>query len=120
MATLVGGASAVSSCTEQNNDADENGEKIENAEEYNTSVVFRVRQDNEYGTTNHLLMENGDEIHPHKTYHEIHEGNKSIYLEPGDTVTYKGSEIKAVRYKGGHGKQVNFGKIGVIKKDGGR
>ncbi|MCM1324640.1 MAG: hypothetical protein NC218_11005 [Acetobacter sp.] len=123
MATLLGGTTAVSSCTEQNKDTDidENKDKIENVDNSRTSVVFRLKQENgKVGSSNHILMENGDELDTDDFYFEKKRGNKSIFLEPGDTVTYEGKDIKAVRYKDGYGKQVNFGKIGKIQKDRGR
>lgn len=110
VATLTTGASAVSSCDRQYRDTDENGEKIERTEGVKTSVVFRTKQTQ---AQNDILLENGDVLLQcnHKFV------DNGAFLETGDTVTYDGNHIKAVRYKGGTGKQVNFGKIGKISKD---
>ena len=112
VATLMTGTSAVSSCGNngQYRATDENGEKIEMTEGVKTSVVFRTKQTR---SQNDVLLENGDVL---SQCNEVRIDN-GAFLETGDTVTYDGNEVKAVRYKGGTGKQVNFGKIGKISKD---
>lgn len=113
VATLMTGASAISSCQENNRNTDENGEKIERTGGEKTSVVFRTFQDDHrYDSNKRILMENGDII-----TQDVTDGQDAAFLEPGDTVTYKGDNVKAIRYKNGAGKQVNFGKIGKISKD---
>ena len=115
--TLLGGAGMATSCSENNRDTDENGNKIENVEGEKTSVVFRATHNSsKYGRSTDILFEDGTSI--------ISNGIESRFLEPGDTVTYEKSsdniyqhDVKAVRYKGGQGKQVNFGKIGKVGKD---
>lgn len=118
VATLMTGTSAVSSCQNQDNDEDIREEK--------TSVVFRsthnsyrFKEDN----NTDILLENGDEVRVDENF-----------LEPGDTVTYEKTysfenpegkqftvaSVKAVRYKDGTGKNINFGRIGKIGKDSGR
>ena len=108
VATLLGGAGTVSSCTESNRDT-ENKEKIENIEESKasgetkTSVVFRsTHQDYRGGHRTDILCENGDRF-----------TSDYQHIEAGDTITYESDgqyfpKIKAVRYKDGSGKHVNF------------
>ena len=106
----------LSSCVEHNRNTDENGDKIERVDGTKTSVVFRTTPANEY-KAKQILLENGETLSHYTGIagdDKIHDG---VFLEPGDTVTYQGNDIKAVRYKGGEGKQVNFGKIGKIGKD---
>jgi len=115
VATLMSGSGAVSSCTENsNNNDDETKDKIENMEK--TSVVFRSTH-NSYRvhTDTNILTENGDELH-------VYDNDR--FLEPGDTITYETdnlgiTKVKAVRYKGNAEvkKKVDFGKIGKIGKD---
>lgn len=107
---VMGSAGVATSCTEINNEnVGESGEKIENVTESKTSVVFRTKFD-EAGndSDNMLLLENGD---------ALYNSRNSTFLEVGDTITYEGNKITAIRYKGGEGKQVNFGEIGKISKD---
>ena len=120
MAMLVSGAGAVSSCSENKSDADENGEKTERVEGEKTSVVFRTKFSSLRGDADNLiLLENGDKLT--QSLADCQAAHISpddgAFLEPGDTVTYEGNDVKAVRYKGGNGKQVNFGKIGKIERD---
>jgi len=118
VATLMTGAGVASSCAEENRNADlnENKDKIENIEGTKTSVVFRSKQNNRYrDTENLILLENGDVLE--QDVGEFYGRDKGAFLEPGDTVTYKGNKVKAVRYKDGTGKNVNFGKIGRMGKD---
>lgn len=120
VATLLGGAGTAVSCSENNRDADENGNKIERVEGEKTSVVFRTAQSNHrHGSESNILLENGDvlrqRIYDRNTFGTNRDDG--AFLEPGDTVTYENNEVKAVRYKGGNGKQVNFGKIGKLGKD---
>ncbi len=111
VATLLGGTTAVSSCAK--------GEQAEDKkEEIKTSVVFRKMLYQDKTTTeNRVLLENGDEICSDPYKRETTCNQKGEFLEVGDTVTYQGDEISAIRYKDGAGKQVNFGEIGKIKKD---
>ena len=115
---VMGSAGMASSCTGTSNEtAGENAEKIENVigSEKNenvandkTSVVFRTRYDMSGNLSDHhILLENGDVICPYR---------EGTFLEVGDTLTYEGNDIKAIRYKGGEGKEVNFGEIGKIAK----
>ena len=116
---VMGGAGMASSCTEISSEpVGENSEKIENVigsekkenvANDKTSVVFRTRYDMSGTTSDHLiLLENGD---------ALRNSRNSTFLEVGDTITYEGNKITAIRYKGGEGKQVNFGEIGKISKD---
>ena len=123
VATLLGGAGTAVSCSENNRDIDENGNKVERVEGEKTSVVFRTTHNSDrFGDTTDILFEDGKSI--------TNGDRESRFLEPGDTVTYEEkvekynfsntkieTNIKAVRYKGGNGKQVNFGKIGKLGKD---
>ena len=113
-ATLISGANVASSCSEDRN-TDENGEKIEKVKGEKTSVVFRkAKSDGASGSFTYLLMENGDVVEQTAGY--LGRVEDGAFLEPGDTVTYKGNDVKAVRYKNGNGKQVNFGQIGKLEK----
>ena len=116
IATVATGAAAtLTSCKENNQSAENDGEKIENIKGAKTSVVFRVDHvDAQYHHHDDVLFENGDNV-------RFESNDKADYLQPGDTVTYRkkriGSDvIDAVRYKNGNEK-VNFGKIGKIEKD---
>ena len=117
-ATLATIATSAVACNIKNykddRNTDENGNKIENVEGKKTSVVFRVKQNNNGydDSTNQILLENGDVLSDW-----INPVRDGTFLEVGDTVTYNGKDIEAVRYKGGAGKNVNFGKIGKIEKD---
>lgn len=116
LATLATGVGAVSGCVETNDkNTDENKDKIENVQKGKTSVVFRTKKnDTKLGSDNVVLLENGDVLRQDiGRYEGLDSG---AFLEPGDTVTYKGNRVKAVRYKDGAGKQVNFGKIGKIEE----
>ncbi len=115
---VMGGAGMASSCTEISSEpVGENSEKIENVigsekkenvANDKTSVVFRTRYDMSGNMSDHkLLLENGDVIYTR---------GDGEFLEVGDTLTYEGDDIKAIRYKGGEGKEVNFGEIGKIVK----
>ena len=120
VATLMTGTGAVSSCQNQEryNDEDLREEK--------TSVVFRSTHNSyrfQEDNNTDILLENGDEVRVDENF-----------LEPGDTVTYEKTSsfesregkqftkasVKAVRYKDGTGKNINFGRIGKIGKDSGR
>jgi len=108
VATLIGGSGAISSCAAGSENTDENKDKIENVGE-KTSVVFKSK----FGRfANHMLLENGDELSQ-----DIVTKSKGAYLDVGDTVTYEGNNVKAVRYKGTPEvkKKVDFGKIGKIR-----
>ena len=114
-ATLVSGASVASSCSEKTN-TDENKDKIENIKGEKTSVVFRAeKSDHQYGSYKNVLLENGDVVGQRIDYGGV--TDDGAFLQSGDTVTYEGNKIKAVRYKDGNGKQVNFGQIGKLGKD---
>jgi len=116
LATLATGVGAVSGCVETNDrNADENKEKIENVQKGKTSVVFRTKKnDSRNGSENVVLLENGDVLR--QDIGDFYGLDSGAFLEPGDTVTYKCNRVKAVRYKDGAGKQVNFGKIGKIEE----
>lgn len=113
VATLISGTGAFTSCSEANRNTNENGEKIEKTGGTKTSVVFRTKQqNNKNGSFSKILLENGDVLHS-----SISPTEDGTFLEVGDTVTYKGNDIKAIRYKDGAGKQVNFGKIGKMENE---
>ena len=123
VATLLGGSGTAVSCSESiDRNTDENGNKIEKVGGEKTSVVFRVKQAVHGGggavTDNMILLENGDQLRQTVSGKFIDDKvGDGMFLEPGDTVTYKGNNVKAVRYKSGSGKQVNFGNIGKLEKD---
>lgn len=113
----TGTGAALTSCQENNNGTDKNEEKIENVGGAKTSVVYRTKQYNyKFGSGSIILMENGDVLDQSISM-SLDATDKGAFLEAGDTVTYKGNSVKAVRYKDGDGKQVNFGKIGKVEKD---
>lgn len=101
----------------ENKNSDENKDKTENIQEEKTAVVFRAMHGlGRSGGYNKILFEDGTSIES--------TSDASKFLEAGDTVTYEQNEInsdfsniKAVRYKDGSGKKVNFGKIGKVGKD---
>ena len=115
LATLATGVGAVSGCVETNDrNTDENKDKIENVQKGKTSVVFRTKKNERDGSENVVLLENGDVLR--QDIGDFYGRDSGAFLEPGDTVTYKCNRVKAVRYKDGAGKQVNFGKIGKIEE----
>lgn len=116
--TLAGGSGMASSCVENGiGREDGNAERMERVGETErvetkTSVAFRVKQDNfRTGTKDCILLENGDVLKE-----KVNGLEPGHFIEPGDTVTYEGDKVTAVRYKGGEGKKVNFGKIGKIDR----
>lgn len=112
----TGTGATLTSCQGNNNSADKDDEKIENVEK--TGVVFRTLNSAlGHADLNNILFEDGTSI-----FTDSKLGRESYFLETGDTVTYEEGEygradIKAVRYKDGSGKNVNFGQIGKLEKD---
>ena len=100
----------VKSIRYRNGNIDKNEDKIERDGTKSSVVLRTIKSNTKIGSKNNILLENGDVLQQDVNY-DWDKFDRGAFLEAGDTVTYKGNEVKSIRYKDKARKQVYLSKI---------